>query len=82
MQREGLKPPQAVLDATAAYLEAEDAIAAWIDERCERDRRRGNNPPPSSPLGPHGLIRPASTSGQFGGSRKISKATGFSRKDA
>jgi putative DNA primase/helicase len=35
-QAEGLRPPSAVLDATAAYLEAEDAIAAWIDERCER----------------------------------------------
>jgi putative DNA primase/helicase len=32
----GLRPPQAVLDATAAYLEAEDAVAAWIDEKCER----------------------------------------------
>src|SRR5262249_56909969 len=32
---EGLKPPQVVLDATAAYLEAEDAIAAWMEERCE-----------------------------------------------
>ncbi len=32
----GLKPPQAVLAATAAYMEAEDATAAWIDENCER----------------------------------------------
>ncbi|WP_292530245.1 phage/plasmid primase, P4 family [Methylocystis sp.] len=38
-QREGLKPPQAVRDATAAYLEAEDAIAAWIDDKAERDGR-------------------------------------------
>ena len=36
-QTEGLQPPQAVREATAAYLEAEDAIAAWIDERCERE---------------------------------------------
>jgi putative DNA primase/helicase len=36
-QATGLQPPKAVLDATSAYLEAEDAIAAWIDERCERD---------------------------------------------
>jgi putative DNA primase/helicase len=35
-QAEGLRPPSAVLDATAAYLEAEDAIGAWIDERCDR----------------------------------------------
>jgi putative DNA primase/helicase len=32
----GLRPCKAVLDATAAYLEAEDAMAAWMDERCER----------------------------------------------
>ena len=36
-QTEGLRPPAAVIDATAAYLEAEDAIAAWIDDKCERD---------------------------------------------
>ena len=30
------KPPRAVLDATAAYLEAEDGLAAWIDDKCER----------------------------------------------
>lgn len=35
--REGLRPPLAVRDATAAYLEAEDALAAWIDEKCERN---------------------------------------------
>ncbi|OAI28690.1 hypothetical protein A1351_11335 [Methylosinus sp. R-45379] len=38
-QRDGLRPPQAVLDATAAYLEAEDAIAAWIDDKCDRDAK-------------------------------------------
>lgn len=36
-QRIGLKPPAAVLDATAAYLEAEDAMSAWIDDCCSRD---------------------------------------------
>jgi putative DNA primase/helicase len=36
---EGLRPPHAVLEATAAYLEAEDAIAAWIDEKCERNAK-------------------------------------------
>jgi putative DNA primase/helicase len=36
-QTEGLGPPPAVIDATAAYLEAEDAIAAWIDDKCKRD---------------------------------------------
>jgi putative DNA primase/helicase len=33
-QRVGLAPPRAVRDATAAYLEAEDAVGAWIEERC------------------------------------------------
>jgi putative DNA primase/helicase len=36
-QRKGLRPPQAVLEATEAYLSAEDSLAAWIDERCDRD---------------------------------------------
>ena len=36
-QKERLRPPRAVLEATEAYLSAEDAIATWIDERCERD---------------------------------------------
>ncbi|WP_210337719.1 phage/plasmid primase, P4 family [Mesorhizobium sp. INR15] len=36
-QSNGLCPPSAVIDATAAYLEAEDAMAAWIEECCTRD---------------------------------------------
>jgi putative DNA primase/helicase len=36
-QQRGLVVPTAVQDATAAYLEGEDALAAWIDECCERD---------------------------------------------
>lgn len=36
-QRIGLQPPAAVIDATAAYLEAEDALSAWIDDFCVRD---------------------------------------------
>jgi putative DNA primase/helicase len=36
-QRTGLRPPQAVLEATEAYLSAEDSLAAWMDERCDRD---------------------------------------------
>jgi putative DNA primase/helicase len=35
-QRIGLCPPRVVTDATAAYLEAEDALAAWIEDCCER----------------------------------------------
>ena len=36
-QRVGLAPPKVVTDATASYLEAEDAMAAWIDDCCDRD---------------------------------------------
>ncbi len=36
-QRHGLAPPEIVTAATAAYLEAEDAMSAWIDDRCQRD---------------------------------------------
>jgi putative DNA primase/helicase len=36
-QTEGLRPPQAVIEATEAYLSAEDALAAWIDDKCERN---------------------------------------------
>jgi putative DNA primase/helicase len=34
---QGLAPPEIVEAATAAYLEAEDAVTAWLDEACERD---------------------------------------------
>jgi putative DNA primase/helicase len=37
-QKQGLAPPAAVTCATKAYLEAEDAVAAWLDECCQRDR--------------------------------------------
>jgi putative DNA primase/helicase len=36
-QEQALGAPKAVLDATSAYLESEDALAAWIDEECERN---------------------------------------------
>jgi putative DNA primase/helicase len=36
-QERGLAPPQAVTRATAAYLDAEDAMAAWLDEVGTRD---------------------------------------------
>ncbi|MBB2685859.1 UNVERIFIED_ORG: putative DNA primase/helicase [Rhizobium etli] len=36
-QRIGLSPPKAVTEATARYLEAEDAVAEWIDEHCQLD---------------------------------------------
>jgi putative DNA primase/helicase len=34
-KRIGLRPPQAVIDATNLYLETEDSIGTWIAERCE-----------------------------------------------
>jgi P4 family phage/plasmid primase-like protien len=34
-QAKGLAPPAAVREATAEYLEAEDAIRQWIEERCD-----------------------------------------------
>jgi len=36
-QRIGLQSPDAVKNATASYLQAEDAIATWIDESCQSD---------------------------------------------
>ena len=45
-QRIGLKPPASVLAATAEYLEQQDNLAAWIEERCvvakEISSRRGD----------------------------------------
>jgi putative DNA primase/helicase len=37
-QKNGLRPPKAVVDATEAYLSAEDAVAAWIDDSCQGNR--------------------------------------------
>jgi phage/plasmid-associated DNA primase len=36
-QQTGLRPPQAVIEATQAYLLAEDATAAWLDDCCVLD---------------------------------------------
>jgi putative DNA primase/helicase len=36
-QQSGLAPPECVRAATAAYLEEEDVLAAWIDEECDID---------------------------------------------
>jgi putative DNA primase/helicase len=35
-QAEGLRPPKAVSDATAEYLQAEDALARWMEDRTEK----------------------------------------------
>src|SRR5262249_15543420 len=34
-QRRRLDPPEIVKAATAAYLDSEDAISAWVDDACE-----------------------------------------------
>ncbi len=36
-QKKGLEPPKAVTQATEAYLSGEDAVGAWISERCIAD---------------------------------------------
>jgi putative DNA primase/helicase len=48
-QSQRLAPPAIVRDATAAYLEAEDALAAWIEEAGESD--------PDAWEGSHALYR-------------------------
>lgn len=35
-QRHGLKAPQQVLEATQRYIDAEDVIGEWVEERCEQ----------------------------------------------
>jgi putative DNA primase/helicase len=42
-QRHGLDPPAAVRNATAAYLEAEDAIGTWIAECVTRNPQRSES---------------------------------------
>lgn len=62
----GLAPPKVVTDATAAYLESEDAISAWIEDSAERD--------PNAFSKSFELFASwsewASTSGEYVGSRK------------
>lgn len=38
----GLQPPEIVRQATAEYLEAEDAFSAWADECCEKNATWGS----------------------------------------
>ena len=42
-QRGGLQPPNAVVTATEEYLEAEDALKAFIDENCEIGKDRSDS---------------------------------------
>jgi putative DNA primase/helicase len=34
-QASGLQPPQAILSATQDYLDAQDTLGLWLDERCD-----------------------------------------------
>ena len=43
--RDGLNPPAAVKDATAAYLANEDYIARWMEECCTRAPRESEKTP-------------------------------------
>jgi putative DNA primase/helicase len=61
-QRIGLAPPKAVCDATAAYLEAEDAVGAWIEERCQCGPQAWASSRRSSGLGINGPPARANTS--------------------
>lgn len=36
-QQQRLAPPDVVTNATSAYLDGQDAIAAWIEDRCDRN---------------------------------------------
>jgi putative DNA primase/helicase len=36
-QRDGLKPPEAVLAATSQYLEGQDVLGDWLSDDCEED---------------------------------------------
>jgi putative DNA primase/helicase len=42
-QRERLSPPPIVREATEAYLAAENVVANWIDDACERDPQAWGN---------------------------------------
>jgi putative DNA primase/helicase len=39
-QKEGLKKPKAVEDATREYLEGEDTMLAWIEDKCELGKNK------------------------------------------
>jgi len=43
-QRKGLNPPASALAATEAYLESEDILGQWLNERCVVDPREGWRP--------------------------------------
>lgn len=81
-QQTGLAPPAIVQDATNAYLESEDAVAAWLEDCCERDHRGWE---PTSKLFGSWKVW-ADRAGEYAGSQKRFKEQletrgfGFSRR--
>lgn len=69
----GLSPPQMVTEVTAAYLESEDAVAAWIEDCADRDPMRLQRTPTCLPHGPSGPENPASMSAARSDFPKTSK---------
>ena len=68
-QEHGLRAPAAVVEATAEYLDAEDALASWLTECCE-DETRTQMPPMSSSLLYSSWRTWAERAGEFVGSQK------------
>ena len=68
-QEEGLCPPAAVFEATAEYLDTEDALAGWLAECCEPEPRV-QVPPMSSTLLYSSWRTWAEKAGEFVGSQK------------
>jgi hypothetical protein len=68
----GLSPPQMVT-TTAAYLESEDAVAAWIEDCAARDPNAFARKPTCLPHGPSGPENPASMSAARSDFPKTSK---------
>jgi hypothetical protein len=68
-QERGLAPAEVVTTATAAYLEAEDALAAWIEESGRRDPNAWPRGKGSSPIARvlRGYSRHAAPGRSFGG---------------
>jgi putative DNA primase/helicase len=62
-QQRGLSPPEVVTAATGAYLDAEDAIACWLEEECILGPNRSESRKSLFASWKTGLSDPASMSG-------------------
>jgi hypothetical protein len=76
--RRGLDPPPVVKVATKEYLEAEDALSAWIDEAGHRDLNAfANRHKTSTTLGTNTRRKPTSTSAASANFRRVSVSIGL-----